>query len=362
MKLPSSIAFLFPAYCSFAQISEKLDPFFKEAGSKEPGMAFLIEQKGEIKYQKSVGFSNILTGETIDHATNFRMASVSKQFTAMGILLLEKDHKLSFEDPIGRFLPEIPAAIGQRVLIRHLLTHSAGLLDYESLIPPGQTIQVLDADVLRLLSQQDSTYFPPGTRFRYSNTGFCLLALIIERVSGQSFASFIKDSIFVPLHMNGSVEYEASSPITRRAMGYAKDSSGRFSFSDQSVTSATKGDGGVYTSLNDYRKWIQAIRENKLVDLKSILDRIRFPVNDKKKEFYGAGWFDIESPGHILFHSGSTCGFTNFVIWLPDEDWMIVYFSNIAENAQKFRNMLAALKDAGIVDFSHVLALYDLTL
>src|SRR6201999_857430 len=126
----------------------------------------------------------------LDSFSNFRMASLTKQFTAMGILLLEKDGALTLDDPIRRWLPQLHAGMCDRVLIRHLLTHSSGLPDYESLIPSTQTRQLSDTDVLHFLQDKDTTWFPPGTKFRYSNTGFCLLALIIEKVSHQSYASF----------------------------------------------------------------------------------------------------------------------------------------------------------------------------
>jgi CubicO group peptidase (beta-lactamase class C family) len=289
------------------------------------------------------------------------MASLSKQFTAMGILLLEKDHRLSLEDPIGRYLPELPRRVGDGVLIRHLLTHSSGLLDYESLIPPAQSGQVLDADVLHLLEGHDSLYFTPGSRFRYSNSGFCLLALIIERVSHQSFARYIKEKIFTPLRMDSSTVYEAGQPVPYRAMGYAKDSTGHIVASDQSVTSATKGDGGVYTSLADYSKWISALQENKWLRLASVIKRLRFPIAGMPESYYGAGWFIMASSPEVLFHSGSTCGFTNFVIQLPGDDWSIVYFSNLADNISPFRHIVRLLKEAGIGDFSQIFALYDLT-
>jgi CubicO group peptidase (beta-lactamase class C family) len=361
-KIIFSIALLLPVCFSFAQLTEKLDSLFLGEDPRKPGITLLIEQKGKIIYQKSVGLSNESKAEIIDDATNFRMASVSKQFTAAAILLLEKEHKLSIDDPIIRYLPELPGKIGKQILIRHLLTHSSGLLDYESLIPSGQTRQVLDEDVLRLLQAHDSTYFLPGTQFRYSNSGFCLLALIVERISHHSFASFIKENIFIPLRMDGSTVYEASLPIGHRAMGYAKDSSGHLFFSDQSVTSATKGDGGVYTSLRDYLKWIHAIRENKLINLGESLKRLRFPIDTIKNEYYGAGWFDIESEPVVYFHSGSTCGFTNFVILLPKEECSVIYFSNIAENAAIFERIVKVLKETGNADFSKALALHNLTL
>jgi CubicO group peptidase (beta-lactamase class C family) len=352
MKIPASILFLFPACCSLAQVSEKLDSIFSEQDPTKPGLAFLIEERGKIIYQKTVGLSNSSTGERITNATHFRMASVTKQFTAMGILLLEKDRKISLEDPILRFFPEIPKSIGKKVLIRHLLTHTSGLLDYESLIPPTQTDQVLDKDVLHLLEGQDSTYFPPGTKFRYSNTGFCLLSLIIESVSHQSFASFIQDRIFKPLQMKESFVYESKNPRIQRAMGYAKDDQGHILFSDQSLTSATQGDGGVYTSINDYLKWAHALEENKFLDLEAVLDRIRFPLGGKTETYYGAGWFDAQWKRRVLFHSGSSCGFNNFVILIPKEKCTVIYFSNLAENLEPFRSVMKAMKEMGNPEFS----------
>jgi CubicO group peptidase (beta-lactamase class C family) len=365
MKLFCSVILTLLHISAFAQLSQQLDSFFRCQPADKPGFALLIEKKGELIYRNFAGLANDSTGEKIDAATNFRLASLTKQFTAMGILLLEKDHLLSFEDSIGRYLPELPARIGNHVRIRHLLTHSSGIPDYESLIPPGQTDQVLDADVLHLLEKQDSTYFPPGTQFRYSNSGFCLLALIIERVAHQSFASFISAHIFIPLHMYGSTIYEAGHPIQHRAMGYAKDSSGHIYFSDQSVTSATKGDGGVYTSLDDYTKWIRALQENKLVKLPAILKQLRFPIDpdkkDGRKNFYAAGWFYIGSAPVVLFHSGSTCGFSTYIIQIPGDEWSITYFSNLAENASPFADILKILKQNGEADFSQVFGLQDLT-
>jgi CubicO group peptidase (beta-lactamase class C family) len=361
MKLVSSIAFLFPACCSFAQFSEKLDLLFQQQRSDLPGIALQIEQKGKIIYQKTVGLSNEKTGDHINEATNFRMASLSKQFTAMGILLLAKDHKLSLEDPILQYLPELPADLGKKILIRHLLTHSSGLLDYETLIPTNQTAQIFDSDVLDLLQKKDSTYFEPGTQFRYSNSGFCLLSLIIERVSHQSFSSFIEKNLFMPLQMDGSKVFEPAAPIVHRAMGYAKDNSGNLVFSDQSVTSATKGDGGVYTSLKDYIKWIGAIEDNKFLDLGKVIRQIRFPINAVKDGFYGAGWFDLDDQPEVFFHSGSTCGFTNFVILLPKEGWSLIYFSNIADNDDTFKAILKIVEEATKKDFSKVRSLYELT-
>jgi CubicO group peptidase (beta-lactamase class C family) len=342
-------------------LKTRLDAFLASQPVNQPGFALAMEKNGSIIYRNAAGLADIDTHTPLDSLTNFRMASVTKQFTAMAILLLEKDGTLSVDDPIGRWLPELPADVGSHILIRHLLTHSSGLLDYESMIPASQTTQVLDADVLRLLSQHDSAYFTPGSRFQYSNSGYCLLALIIERASHKTYPQAIHDRIFAPLHMDNSTVYEAGHPIPHRAMGYARDSTGHIIPSDQSITSATKGDGGVYTSLSDYAKWINALQQNTLIPLAATLRRLRFPIGDMQNKYYAAGWFiQLDSP-QLLFHSGSTCGFANFVIQLPGDAWSLVYFSNIADNTAPYKTILHLLKNAGYPDLSSVFALHDQT-
>jgi len=365
LYLATIVLFVHPAFAQ--NLNARLDSFFRTQPANQPGIALSIEKNGQVLYRHTVGLADESSSTPIDTLTNFRMASVTKQFTAMGILLLEKEGRLSLEDPIRHWLPEMPAGIGQRVLIRHLLTHSSGILDYESLIPSAQKEQVLDKDVLRLLKGHDSTYFAPGSQFRYSNSGFCLLALIIERVSHQSYAQFIKERIFQPLHMNRSTIYEKGSPIVNRAMGYARDNSGRIIPSDQSITSATKGDGGVYTSISDYSKWIRALQTNHLLRLPDVLKRLHQPIGagaSGSSPFtaqYSAGWFEILSSPIILFHSGSTCGFANFVIQLPGDLWSIVYFSNLADNTEPFRKIIQIVNESGVMDLSQVFALHDLT-
>ncbi|HVW62234.1 MAG TPA: serine hydrolase domain-containing protein [Puia sp.] len=348
------LCLLFVSTGAFPQtrLTTRLDSLFHANPSGGPGFAVSIEKKGLILYRNVTGLADKTTGTPLDTASNFRMASVTKQFTAMGIFLLEKEGILSFDDPLSRWLPELPAHIGHTVLIRHLLTHTSGLPDYEWLIPDSQTRQVLDADVLQLLSTHDSTYFPPGARFRYSNSGFCLLALIIERASHQPFAAFIREKIFSPLHMDHSTVYEDGHPIDDRAMGYP---------ADQSVTSATKGDGGVYTSLVDYSKWIRALQKGTLLRLPPILRRLRMPIAGMPDSYYAGGWFITDASPLILFHSGSTCGFANFVVQLPGDEWSVVYFSNLAGNTAPFRTMVRILQEEGVADLSTVFQLHNLT-
>ncbi|GAB4037839.1 serine hydrolase domain-containing protein [Spirosoma gilvum] len=346
---------------AMAQLHERLDSLMQATTqSGQPGAALLVEIGGKVIYQSGAGTANVVTKAPITPETAFRMASVSKQFTAMGILLLEKDGKLSLDDPLIRFFPEFNGQVGRKVQIRNLLTHSSGILDYETVMNPNQREQLLDADVLTLLKDRDSLYFEPGSAFRYSNSGYCLLALLIERVSGHSFQLFIKERIFKPLNMTHSTVYEAGKPIANRAMGYRKKGAA-YVFSDQSVTSATKGDGGVYTSLTDYKKWIDALRTNRLLDLKAVLARTEQAIRSNPGSYYGAGWFFRQPSNPVLFHSGSTCGFNNFVVSIPDKNFLMAYFSNKADNKTNAAAVLRILATTYPTELADILTLDELT-
>ena len=362
MKTGIMVGLSLLATTASAQLTAQLDAVLA-ANTKpnQPGIALTVELDSKVVYEKSVGLADLQTKQPITSATNFRMASVSKQFTAMAILLLEKDGKLSLNDPLTRFFPQFNQHVGDKVRLHHLLTHSSGIMDYEAIMDPNQQEQLLDADIVTLLANKDSLYFEPGTTFRYSNSGFCLLALVVERATGQSFDSFIQQRIFTPLGMAQSRVYVPKKAIPNRAMGYARKSSGDIYFSDQSVTSATKGDGGVYTSLNDYRKWSLALRNNTLLDLKSALSKVKQPILGQSENFYSNGWFFTQPTNPVLFHSGSTCGFSTFVIHVPAQRFQVTFFSNIADQDQAFIDILNVLKNAGIPFVSDVMTLHKLT-
>ena len=353
--------FLLLPMSAIAQLRERLDSLMQATTQpNQPGAALLVVVGNNVVYKQGYGLANVETKARITPETNFRMASVSKQFTAMGILLLEKDRKLSLNDPLTKFFPNFNRHVGQKVQLQHLLTHSSGILDYEAVMNPSQQKQLLDADVLALIKDRDSLYFEPGAQFRYSNSAYCLLALIIERVSGQPFTTFIRQCIFQPLAMNQSVIYEAGKPIANRAIGYRKKGIG-FVFSDQSVTSATKGDGGVYTSLTDYQKWSAALRNGTLLDLKAALVRVGKAIPQASGSYYGDGWFFREPENPILFHSGSTCGFNNYVVSIPSKQLLMAYFSNKADNKTNAINVVKILTNAGYPELAGILALDDLT-
>lgn len=344
------ILFALPLSLFSQSLRHELDSLMYQAfTADQPGGALLIMHQNKIIYNNAIGLGDLNKKKKLTSRSNFRMASVSKQFTAAAILILDKQGKLSLNDNIIKFFPNF-TSVGKIITIQHLLTHSSGIWAYESVMPDNLSEQLSDADVLNLIKNIDKTYFTPGEQFRYSNSAYCLLALIVEKASGQSFASFLKNEIFKPLKMKQSLVYESTTDIKNRAYGFAPNDQKQIIFSDQSLTSATKGDGGIYTSLNDYKKWHDALLNNTLFDLNYALEQTRIPLPNGTG-YYSMGWFYQEHPnvGKILFHSGSTCGFSNLVIRIPKEGVLIACFSNIASNHQAFQPVFEYLKQKGML-------------
>lgn len=300
----------------------------------EPGFAILAF-KGDRNIQPlCTGMADVQQRMPISPLTNFRMASVSKQFTAMTILLLNERESLGLGKKLGHFFSDCHKNY-KGITVKQLLTHTSGIWDYEPLIPSSREKQVLDEDVRELVNTSGKLYFRPGEKFQYSNTGYCLLALLASRISGSSYPKTVKELIFDPLAMSNSRIYEAGLEIPHRALGYipGKDGfSGKngFILNDQSITSATKGDGGVYTSLADYLKWHEALSEGKLLSpaLMQEVFSAQVPVNNGVG--YGYGWFSgKETDGsQCIFHSGETSGFLNMVYRNHSKKLLIALFSN----------------------------------
>src|SRR6185503_3685881 len=163
-----------------------------------PGASVIVIKDGKVLFKKAYGLANLEKKVAATTSTNYRLASVTKQFTAMAIMILAERQKLSYEDRLSDFFPGFPA-YGKQITVRHLLNHTSGLLAYEDVMPDSTTVPLTDNDVLRLMEQQDHTNFPPGSEFRYSNSGYVLLGLIVEKASGISFPDFLRKNIFRPL-------------------------------------------------------------------------------------------------------------------------------------------------------------------
>ena len=295
-----------------------------------PGASVLVMRGDSILVRESFGEADVEAHEAMSPATNLRLASLSKQFTATAILLLVRDGKLSVDTAVRAILPELPPYAAD-VRVRHLLTHTSGLWDYEDFVPDSQRRQVHDADALSLISAQaDSLYFAPGSAWRYSNTGYALLALIVERVSGMRYADFVRDRIFVPLEMRATLAHEEGrSVVPQRAWGHTVQGD-TVTRTDQSNTSAVLGDGGIYSSIDDLARWHASLSRAPLVgDSLWRATTSPFVLTNGTPTEYGFGWFVERYRGHVrLRHHGETRGFTNAVSRFPESGLTIVVLTN----------------------------------
>ena len=276
-------------------------------------------------FRRAYGLADLEERVAATTATNYRLASLTKQFTAAAILLWAEAGRLSIDDPVRQWLPTLPP-VADEIVIRHLLTHASGLIDYEDLIPAGRTAQLRDADVLGLLEAENRGYFPAGSAYRYSNSGYSLLALIVGRASGENFASFLRERIFQPLGMQNTVAFESGiSIVAHRAFGYGASGHSWFRI-DQDLTSATLGDGGIYSSVDDLAKWDAALCGDRLLRPESL--RLAFQPaiqTDDPAVQYGFGW---RITGESRWHSGETIGFRNAIVRFLEQRLTVIVLTN----------------------------------
>ncbi|QCW27989.1 beta-lactamase family protein [Lysobacter enzymogenes] len=308
--------------------AEQVDALLADYRGRAPGASVLVLRDGRPVLRRGYGMAVLEDSVAAAPRTNYRLASVSKQFTAAAVLLLAQDGALDLDDPIKRWLPSLPQAC-DAITIRQILSHQSGLIDYEDVMPArfdADARQMRDADVLVALEGQDRTYFAPGGGYRYSNSGYALLALTVQKASGRSFAAFLRERIFAPLDMRDTVAYQRGvSQVAHRAYGYSFED-GRWRRTDQSPTSAVLGDGGIYSSIDDLAKWDAALYDGRL--LSDASRRLAFAAHtptDVAEVGYGYGW---RITGETLWHSGETIGFRNVIVRWPQRRLTVVMLSN----------------------------------
>lgn len=295
-----------------------------------PGGGILIATAGGVLFSGGFGCANLLSAARVIPTTNFRLASVSKQFTAFCVMLLEAEGRVRLDGFLRDYVPGLPA-FAHSVTVRHVLHHTSGLPPYEDFVQTTIGEQVHDRDVPALIGEATGLLFVPGTQYRYSNSGYALLALLVEECTGMSFASFLRQRIFAPLGMAESVAFEDGvSTVANRAFGY-REENGAFVPADQSPTSAVLGDGGIYSSLVDYLKWDRALYTESLLPAHK-LARAYEPgrLNSGESVSYGFGWrLETAAAGHrIIHHTGETCGFNACVRRVPDRRLLTVVLCN----------------------------------
>ena len=322
--------------------SSQIDAIFASLkSSNAPGAAVLVVHNGHPTFSRGYGVTDLRSLHPIDSKTNFRLASFTKQFTATGVMLLVHDGKLRYDDHLTEIFPDFPP-YGKAITIRNLLNHTSGLPDYEDILmkqypntSEDKIPQILDAGVLQLLKQQTAGKFPPGSKWEYSNSGYATLAMIVEKVSGQSFGQFLHDRIFVPLKMENTLAYEkGKNEVPHRAYGHSREN-GNWHQTDQSPTSAVLGDGGIYSSISDLAKWDDALRRHTLLSSAEMVPAITpvqptaVPSEEARNTSYGFGWFLSPYKSHQrMWHDGETVGFRTTIQRFPQDGLTIIVLSN----------------------------------
>jgi len=310
------------------------------AQSVEPGSAILVRRNGQTISQEFHGVRDLRTRTPIDALTDFRLASFTKQFTAMSVMLLIHDGKLRYDTRLTDIFPDFPA-YGRAITIRHLLTHTSGLPDYEDLMEGGgwtATHQIQDAEALELLRRQDHGKFAAGTSWSYSNSAYVVLGLVVAKVSGMPFRDLLAQRIFKPLGMTRTLLYvNGVNTVPNRAYGHSPRD-GKYVETDQSSSSATQGDGGIYSNVEDLAKWDDALRTNRLLSAKEMAPAL-VPIKladgsathaaPDKPVAYGYGWFLDPLGAHPrMWHSGTTMGFRTAIERLTEDGVTVIVLSN----------------------------------
>jgi D-alanyl-D-alanine carboxypeptidase len=335
-----SLSFLIQSHIALSQVNntKKVDFLLKAVYAVDaPGASVAIIEEGKIIFKKGYGITNIDTKENISSSTNFNIASLTKQFTALAVLQLAEKNKLSLMDKLSRYFPEMNKKMADIITVKELLTHSSGIIDHYDYADTKNMHHAHNIDVFNAIKNIDSTYFVPGTRFRYSNTAYCLLALIIEKTSGIPYNEYLEKNIFEPAGMKHTTVWNEKKIIFSPATGYERNSlqnGFKKSGADEHIFFSTEGDGGIYTSVDDYLKWFAALQYGKVFS-KTIIDearQIQYRIDKEKKLGYGFGWFIDESDRlKKVYHSGSNNGFRTFTFTIPQQNYMIVIFSNHAD-------------------------------
>ncbi len=342
----------------------QLDSLFSDLYRKQQFFGnVLIADKGNIIYQKSFGKANHATNADLNEGSIFELASVSKQFTAMGIMLLKKQGKLNYEDSLRKFIPELPY---HNITVRQLLHHTSGLPDYMQVFSLGwdTTKIATNKDMIDLLAKhKPAVHFAAGEKWEYSNTGYALLSSIIEKASGMDFGTYLKKNIFAPLGMKQTLVFRRRYEkriLPNYAYGYVFDKNKKQFALPDSVNEMAKlvycldgivGDGTVNATATDLLKWDRALYTEKLVSKEMMAEAFQpGTLNNGKTTNYGFGWglTTLNDAGKIVSHSGGWPGYITYIERNIDKDKTIIILRNHespGEVLKKTRQILYELKE-----------------
>ncbi|MDJ1498999.1 serine hydrolase domain-containing protein [Xanthocytophaga agilis] len=335
--LVDSVSLLFSPEDSAIKAAQ-LDTFFHNLNQKHGfNGTVLVAQYGKPIYKGAFGYKNFSSHDTLALNTPFQLASVSKQFTAVAIMQLQEKGLLSYEDSIQKFFPDFPY---HEITVRSMLTHRSGLPNYmyafEKIIR-DKNKPLTNAEVIDLfIKHKPGIYYLPNKKFNYSNTGYFLLAAIVEKITGERFKEYVAKHIFGPAGMTHSFIFDGtdSAKVAKAAIGYV---GGRYirPVTDNYYLEGVTGDKGVYSTVEDMFKWDQALYTGKILKT-CTLEEAFTPKHFDVKTYanYGFGWRTYYAPGGepLVFHAGWWHGFKSYFMRNQRDHSTIVILSNRASN------------------------------
>jgi CubicO group peptidase (beta-lactamase class C family) len=310
-----------------------------------PGFTVLVSREGKVLFSKAYGMADVKGKKANTPDTTFRIGSISKQFTAAAILKLQERGKLSVKDSLAKYYPKW--LNGKNITLHHLLTHTSGLYSYTS--NPFFAVQVSKpANIATLIPaiQKEKVNFAPGEEWEYCNSGYFVLGLIIEKVSGKSYGEFLQTEFFKPLGMNLTGVHMAGKEPEGESLGYAKGELG-FKLSNNWDMSWAGGAGALYSTTGDLQRWNEAVFGGKVLKketLRSAFTPVKLPDGSKTAP-YGYGWIISEKRGlRVIRHGGGLQGFQSSLARFPDQKVTVVVLCNAAPG-YNLAGMLGSLAD-----------------
>ncbi|HXG65930.1 MAG TPA: serine hydrolase [Blastocatellia bacterium] len=309
-----------------AAIHELLEKTYK---ADEPGAAVIVVKDGKTIFRKGYGKANLELGVPIEPDMIFRIGSITKQFTAVAILMLAERGKLSLDDDFTKYLPDYPAK-GQKITIAQLLNHTSGIKSYTSL-PEWRALWRKDLSLNELIDtfKDKPMDFAPGEKWSYNNSAYVLLGAIIEKVSGQSYKDFVEKQIFAPLGMKHSFYDDTTRVIPRRVPGYSKGADGWVNAPYLSM-SHPHAAGALVSSVDDLAIWDAALYTDKLLKQETLKQAwTPLKLNNGKPLRYGFGWTVNTYEGHrVISHGGGINGFITYALRMPDDRVFVSVLTN----------------------------------
>ncbi|SOD81882.1 serine hydrolase [Spirosoma fluviale] len=296
----------------------------------------LVAEKGTVRYRKAFGTASIATHEPLSTSSAFNLASISKQFVALMIMQLQERGKLRYDETVRTYLPDFPY---DTITVRHLLTHTSGLSEYDGLMQrySGPLDTLTNGGMMQLLRQhKPPLLFRPGTQWAYSNTGYVLLGSIISTLAGMPVEQFLDQQIVKPLKLKNTYAYYLNSQTRphNRVYGFGREN-GKNVMNDLIRLDGVIGDGNIYSSADDLLTWEQALATEKLVRKQTMQEAFKpVELTGNRTYPYGFGWF-IEDGGSILAHTGSWVGFLNVIVRYVDKKQTLIVLSNSSEGTAR---------------------------